>query len=395
MGMGVEFFGPMPEPPNRHPRMHNALPNSSAHIYHLARHARRRGVQIRLGTAAERLLSQGGRVTGVEVRAEDGRTLEVVAHRGVVLATGDYSSSPELKKMYISPEVAEIEGVNPTSTGGGHRMALDLGAQVVNGDLCLGPEIRFVAPPRKMLISLLPPLTPLAKLLNLAATHLPARLLRPVILAFLTTHLAPSPKLFEEGAILVNKEGRRFVNELSRPALAIPGQPDRVAFIVFDNRVARRFSQWPYFISTAPGVAYAFLADYRRNRRDIYAQASTLERLAEALKVPAASLAATVADYNRSVDRGSDPAFGRTPLGEGFKVPPYYALGPAKSWVVITEGGLAVTRRLEVLGERGGVIPGLYAAGSTGQGGVLLEAHGLHLCWAFTSGRVAGRHAAQ
>jgi succinate dehydrogenase/fumarate reductase flavoprotein subunit len=40
------------------------------------------------------------------------------------------------------------------------------------------------------------------------------------------------------------------------------------------------------------------------------------------------------------------------------------------------------------------VIPGLFAAGSAGQGGLLLEGHGHHLGWAFTSGRLAGRHAA-
>ena len=37
----------------------------------------------------------------------------------------------------------------------------------------------------------------------------------------------------------------------------------------------------------------------------------------------------------------------------------------------------------------------LYAAGSAGQGGVLLEGHGHHLGWAFTSGRLAGAHAAR
>jgi len=394
MGMEVEFFGPMPEPPNRYPRMHNVLPNSAAYIYHLARHARKHGVRILLGTPAERLLAKSGHVTGVEARSADGRALKILAHRGVVLATGDYSSSQELKKIYLSPEMADVEGINPTSTGDGHRMALAIGARVINGDLCLGPEIRFVAPPRKLLISRVPPLKPLARVMNVVATRLPTRLLRPVILAFLSTYLAPSPKLFEEGAFLVNKEGRRFVNEISRPALAIPQQPDRVAFIVFDEQVARRFSQWPYFISTAPGVAYAYLADYRRNRRDIYMQAATLDRLAHALKVPAESLATTIADYNRAVDRGDDPVFGRASLGQGFKVPPYYALGPAKSWVVLTDGGLAVTTRMEVLDERSQVIPGLYAAGSTGQGGLLLEAHGVHLCWAFTSGRLAGHHAA-
>ena len=70
------------------------------------------------------------------------------------------------------------------------------------------------------------------------------------------------------------------------------------------------------------------------------------------------------------------------------------ALGPAKSWIVIADGGLRVTNRLEVVGRDGTPIPGLFAAGSAGQGGLLLEGHGHHLGWAFTSGRIAGRHAA-
>ncbi len=48
-----------------------------------------------------------------------------------------------------------------------------------------------------------------------------------------------------------------------------------------------------------------------------------------------------------------------------------------------------------VLGEGDRPIPGLYAAGATGQGGLLLKGHGHHLAWAFVSGRRAGRLAAQ
>jgi succinate dehydrogenase/fumarate reductase flavoprotein subunit len=69
-------------------------------------------------------------------------------------------------------------------------------------------------------------------------------------------------------------------------------------------------------------------------------------------------------------------------------------LGPVKSYVVFTDGGLKVTERLEVVRDDGSVIPGLYAAGSTGQGGLLLGGHGHHLGWAFISGRIAGRNAA-
>ena len=62
--------------------------------------------------------------------------------------------------------------------------------------------------------------------------------------------------------------------------------------------------------------------------------------------------------------------------------------------MVFTDGGLKVSVNLEVVRADGSVIQGLYAAGSTGQGGLLLEGHGHHLGWAFISGRIAGRNAA-
>jgi succinate dehydrogenase/fumarate reductase flavoprotein subunit len=73
---------------------------------------------------------------------------------------------------------------------------------------------------------------------------------------------------------------------------------------------------------------------------------------------------------------------------------PFVALGPVKSYVVFTDGGLNVNTDLKVLHRNGEIISGLFAAGSTGQGGLLLEGHGHHLGWAFISGRIAGRNAA-
>ena len=73
---------------------------------------------------------------------------------------------------------------------------------------------------------------------------------------------------------------------------------------------------------------------------------------------------------------------------------PFHALGPMQSWVVLTEGGLKVSTRHEVLDGSGAPIPGLFAAGAAGQGGVILAGHGHHLGWAFTSGRRAGQFAA-
>ena len=98
---------------------------------------------------------------------------------------------------------------------------------------------------------------------------------------FITTNLAPSLNLFKKGAILVNKEGKRFVDERNGLELAIPRQPERIAYVLMDQKIAAEFSAWPNFISTAPGVAYAYFADYRRNRKDVFFEAETLTELAE------------------------------------------------------------------------------------------------------------------
>jgi succinate dehydrogenase/fumarate reductase flavoprotein subunit len=196
-------------------------------------------------------------------------------------------------------------------------------------------------------------------------------------------------ELFREGAILVNQDAKRFGDELNLPGHATARQRDRLAYLLFDRRVADLFSAWPNYISTAPGVAYAYLEDYRRSRADIFHRADTMEGLARSLKMPPATLAATIEAYNADSD-GIARSGQRQPIVQG----PFVALGPIRTHVVFTDGGLKITERMEVVTEDGRVQPGLYAAGSNGQGGVLLEGHGHHLGWAFISGRIAGRNAA-
>jgi fumarate reductase flavoprotein subunit len=380
---GVRFYGPMPEPPHSKPRMHNVLPNSRAFITHLARAARRAGVTIVCGVRARALVSEQGRVTGIDCETASGPR-RFHARGGVVLAAGDFTSDPELKAQFMGPQEAKIDGVNVTATGDGQKLALALGARIVNGDLALGPELRFVPPPGRNMLLMLPPWRLLANLMAWSLEHMPSALLRPFVMSFVTTALAPSPEIFAAGAILVNKRGVRFTDELDKPAYALPDQPDKVAYILLDKRMAELFSTWPHFISTAPGVAYAYVDDYRRNRADIFNTGATLDDLAGKLALPAAALAATVGAHNASA--GNRPL-----LGEG----PYVALGPLRAVFVHAEGGLAVDHEHRVLGAGDKPIAGLYAAGSTGQGGLLLKGHGHHLGWAFASGRRAGRNAAR
>lgn len=372
---GVRFMGPMPEPPHRKPRMHNVLPNAHSYVYHLQRRARRAGVAIRSGVRVTALAREGGRIVGVD--AEGARRF--LARGGVVLAAGDFTSSPEMKARFMGPQEAKVEGVNPTATGDGQRMAEVIGGRILNGDLALGPELRFIAPAKETLVRRLPPWRALAAYMQWAMDHLPSAILRPFMMKFLTTALAPSPALFEAGALLVNRSGERFGDELDRPAYRVPDQPEKVAYILIDGALAKQFSEWPHFISTAPGVAYAYLPDYRRNRPDVFTEARTPEELAARLGMDGSAL-------RKSLDAAT-----RRKLAEG----PYIALGPVRSVFVHNEGGLAVDSQHRVLAADDRPIPGLYAAGATGQGGLLLKGHGHHLAWAFVSGRRAGRFAGQ
>jgi succinate dehydrogenase/fumarate reductase flavoprotein subunit len=357
LGQGVRFYGPMPEPPHTKPRMHNVLPNSGAFITCLAKAARRAGVAIQCGARARALVVENGRVVAINCETADGRR-RFRARGGIVLATGDFTSDPELKAQFMGPREAKIDGVNVTATGDGQKLALPLGARIINGDLALVPELRFVPPQRHNILLSLPPWRVLANLMAWSLDHMPNALLRPFVMSFVTTALAPSPELFAAGAILINKRGARFTDELDKPAFAVADQPDKVGYILLDRRMAALFSGWPHFISTAPGVAYAYVEDYRRNRADIFNVAATLDELATKLLMPAAALAKTVRAHNAK-------AGNRRRCGEG----PYIALGPACAVLVHNEGGLAVDHEHRVLGADDKPIAGLYAAGATGRAG--------------------------
>lgn len=120
---------------------------------------------------------------------------------------------------------------------------------------------------------------------------------------------------------------------------------------------------------------------------------STLDELAERLDVDAATLAATVAEYNDLAERGEDPMFGRRVLAPVVSAP-YYALR-LHPGVLTTTGGPRISGRGEVLRNDGSPLPGLYAAGTAAAGifGYLYPSGGSPIAMAMTFGFLAGRHA--
>ena len=322
---GAVFLGPMDEPPHRKPRMHQIMPNSAAYIFHAEKHARKIGVQILTGARARKLIATNGEVTGVEI--ERGGQVEIVeAARGVILASGDYAADSGFKAQFFSEAVAATEAVNPTNTGDGHRMALELGARIINPDM-YGGGMRFVRPAKPAWQSRLPPAAWLMRLCNGVMRHVPQSLLRHFIMGFMTTVMVPERKMFQQGGILANARGERFADENQRMVFELALQPDGLGYILLDAATAKKFMHWPNYVSTAPGVAFAYLQDYERTRPDLFCRGATLSDVAQALGIDAAVLQQTIVTYNRG---DGPPGRGeRPPVGEG----PYVVLGPVKNYI--------------------------------------------------------------
>jgi fumarate reductase flavoprotein subunit len=367
---GVAFAGPFPEPPHRVPRMHNVIPASSTYIVRLIEACRRLGVEVRLASEATELVIENETVVGVR-GAQHGIPFELRAGKGVILAAGDFSGNAEMRRRYLPDAAATATPVNPDALGLGHLMAVEAGAGLHAMDRVFGPQLRFPPPPRN-LIELLPTWRWLCRIEAAVVSAVPASWLRPVVKWLLVSHMSPSDALFREGAILLDHRGERFGDE-SVPAVSLAGRPEARGFIVMDEIIANRFNHAPHHISTAPGIAFAYYRDYLRGRPDLVVRAGTPEDLAHLIQ--------------------ADPRLVQQALASTTLTAPYVALGPVHSVLTVTEGGVAVDDHLRVLRPDGSRIPGLFAAGGTGQGGLMLLGHGHHIAWAMVSGRTAGRSA--
>lgn len=183
------------------------------------------------------------------------------------------------------------------------------------------------------------------------------------------------------GAILVNREGLRFVNELETRAVVSDAQLAQTGasgFLLFDQSVRESLS--------------AIEGYYNKG---FLVEGETVEALAANLGVDPAILVETIETYNGYVTDGVDEAFAREDMPRSLSVGPYYAVEVAPA-IHHTMGGLVITTQAEVVNSKGDIIKGLYAAGEV-TGGV----HGNNrlggnaLADITTFGRIAGEMAAE
>jgi len=271
------------------------------------------GVKMMLDTTATEILTDAnGAAVGVKATGASGETVTVNA-KAVVLASGGFGANLDMVVKY-KPELKGFMTTNaPGIQGQGIEMAEAIGAATVDMD-----QIQI----------------------------------HPTVEA--NTAALITEGLRGDGAVLINAEGKRFIDEV--------GTRD----VVSAAEIAQTGSYSWLVVDQAMVDASSVIQGYIKKGYTVTGE--TYEELGEAMGVDAAAFAETMEKWNGYVEAKNDPDFGRTSFANPLNTAPYYAV-KVTAGVHHTMGGLKINANTEVLNEKGEVIPGLFAAGEV-TGGV-------------------------
>ncbi len=272
-----------------------------------------KNIEFRMETKVTEILTEkDGNVSGVKVVNKDGKEYSIYA-KSVILASGGFGANLDMVTKY-NPDLKDFQTTNhPGATGDGIVMAEKLGAQLVD-----------------------------MKEIQIHPTTIPGN-------GYLISETVRG-----DGAILVNHEGKRFINELLTRDVVSKGVlslPEKTAFILFDQKVPNKVKMVAGYIKSGYAV-----------------EGNTIEELAAKMKVNPENLKATIEKYNNAVEAKKDEEFGRTNLALTIDTPKYYAIEITPG-IHHTMGGVKINTNAEVIGAGDKAIKNFYAAGEV-TGGV-------------------------
>ena len=273
------------------------------------------GIDIFYETKAVKLLKENDVVTGVEAE-NGGKTVSFAAKKGVVLATGGFGANVAMRVEYNPAYGSEYKTTCiQAAQGDGIVMAQDVGAKLVDMGY----------------IQVYPTCNPKTGIISYVANS-----------RF-------------DGAVLVNKEGHRFVNEGGRRDVisqAILAQTDKCAYLV-----------WGSEIESVGKMTQIHAKEFEQLKAtNLLVQADTLEDAAKAAGIDAAALAAEIAEFNSFVDGKKDLKFQKTGAFRKIAEGPFYIETVTPS-THHTMGGVAIDAQTRVQSVSGGAIKHLFAAG--------------------------------
>lgn len=347
---GVELVSLFMAPAHGEQRLHRFKGHGAGLLKAMRETASKKGINILYKHRAERLLQDPatGRVKGVRAKHDD-KVIHFKAKKAVVIATGGFFSNPEYVKEFGPNYTQCVPAAPPTHRGDGLRMAMQIGAGTTDIGLSVCPSIPICTTTNRTII------------------------------------------LWEQGAIDVNEEGRRWADEIGVPysirnAELLREHPDGLHFLIYDTKLREQF-----------------ISDDHKRCKEY--KADTIEGLAKELSIDPRALSGEIHEYNASIDKyGYDTKHGRRYWG-GVKgkqqvpkidTPPFWAI-KCKISLTSCKGGLKINSRAQVIDQMGDVIPGLYAAGEV-TGGFYGKPDAYYpggmTAMSFVFGRVAGENAA-
>jgi succinate dehydrogenase/fumarate reductase flavoprotein subunit len=311
------------------------------------------GGSVLPSTATESLLTDaGGAVVGAVVTTA-GSVPRPIHARATLLATGGFQADRELRAELVHPEARDVPvRSKPRSDGRGLRLAQEVGGALDH------PRSGFYG-------------------------HLvPARVtLEP-------EHFVDLALYYSEHALLFNLSGERFVDETLGDHLtanALLAQPEARGLLVTDARGYREVICGAY-VTGAPATDKFALARRRGGRCVVADDAGDFAAMPPEWGYDGARIAEEVA----RCARGEAMAPGRTHDARPLDELPYYVVETVPA-ITFGFAGVRIDAQARVQAAVGGVVPGLYAAGSD-IGGLYVGAYAGGLAPAMVFGLAAADH---
>lgn len=264
------------------------------------------GIEVRLNTKATEIIAKDNQAAGIVVETNDGQTYSIHS-KAVIIASGGFGANQELVVQY-KPELEGFGTTNhPGATGDAFYMLDALKVATVD--------------------------------MEQIQTH-------PTVVPVKNEMITEGVR--GEGALLVNREAVRFINELETRDVvskAILAQEGKTAFLILDSGVEERL---------------ASVSKYKK--MGLLTEGATIAELAEKLGLDPVVLEETVTSYNTYFKNQNDEAFGRRVLAGEIAKGPFYAVEVAPA-IHHTMGGIKINDQAQVLNTSSEVVPGLFAAG--------------------------------